>query len=57
MQCIILFSGQGESSHPQECSLPVACPQGCLCTDGIVDCRNAGLTTIPDSIPDGVTEL
>ncbi len=57
MRAIVVALAGGENAHPRECIVPTACPQGCLCADGIVDCRNAGLTDIPQNIPDSVTEL
>ena len=34
------------------------CPELCRCTqDGVVDCRDRGLLTIPSNIPSDVTEL
>ena len=50
--------GDGQSGpHAVECIVPPACPAGCLCTDGIVDCRDKGLTAIPEDVPETVTEL
>lgn len=34
-----------------------ACPSPCKCTEGIVDCRNRGLETIPDNLPMDMTEI
>jgi hypothetical protein len=44
-------------SPSQDCVIPQVCPNQCVCTDTIVDCRNKGLTEIPPNIPDGTTEL
>jgi len=33
------------------------CPPGCKCSDGIVDCRNRGLTAIPSILPADMTEI
>ncbi|XP_067141725.1 protein slit-like isoform X1 [Centruroides vittatus] len=33
------------------------CPDLCTCYNGMVDCRDKGLTRIPDHIPDSTTEL
>lgn len=43
--------------HPSECIVPPVCPAHCICTDGIVDCRDKGLPSIPDNIPETTTEL
>lgn len=34
-----------------------SCPEGCKCTDGIVDCRNRGLSAIPAKLPHDMTEI
>ena len=34
-----------------------SCPAKCSCTGSVVNCRNAGLMSIPDDIPDNVEEL
>ncbi|XP_064631444.1 slit homolog 2 protein-like isoform X2 [Lineus longissimus] len=46
-----------ESPHPQECVSETVCPTECICTEGIVDCRDKGLTEIPENIPEIATEL
>nr|SOU94110.1 Slit [Glomeris marginata] len=46
-----------ENTHPEGCSVEPICPYPCTCTDGIVDCRDRGLTHIPDNIPESTSEL
>ncbi|KAK2163803.1 hypothetical protein LSH36_74g12006 [Paralvinella palmiformis] len=50
-------TGLEQVTHQQECSMPPLCPSPCLCTDNIVDCRNKGLTDIPENIPDTTLEM
>ena len=33
------------------------CPAQCKCLHGIVDCRNRGLLTVPDTLPLDMTEM
>ncbi|CAL1526460.1 unnamed protein product, partial [Lymnaea stagnalis] len=33
------------------------CPRQCRCTDGVVDCRDKGLTQIPENIPESAVEM
>lgn len=40
-----------------ECGARTSCPHPCRCADGIVDCREKSLTTVPTSMPDDTTEL
>ncbi|XP_065559990.1 protein slit-like isoform X2 [Artemia franciscana] len=40
-----------------ECGPDQMCPSGCRCNEGVVDCRDRGLTRIPAFLPEGVTEL
>ncbi|XP_013386131.1 slit homolog 2 protein isoform X2 [Lingula anatina] len=48
-----------EISLTRTCQLPEdsVCPDQCVCTESIVDCRNKGLKQIPNNIPEHVTEL
>ncbi|XP_074640928.1 slit homolog 2 protein-like [Tubulanus polymorphus] len=46
-----------ENPHPPECVAQTTCPGQCICSNGIVDCRDKGLTEIPDDIPEIATEL
>uniref|UniRef100_A0A182MDH5 Protein slit n=1 Tax=Anopheles culicifacies TaxID=139723 RepID=A0A182MDH5_9DIPT len=40
-----------------ECGGRSLCPHPCRCADGIVDCREKSLTTVPSTLPDDTTEL
>ncbi|KAK7489547.1 hypothetical protein BaRGS_00019181 [Batillaria attramentaria] len=40
-----------------ECILENMCPRECRCIEGVVDCRDKGLTEIPDNIPESATEI
>ncbi|BES89823.1 Slit protein [Nesidiocoris tenuis] len=40
-----------------ECQSEPSCPHQCRCADGIVDCREKALTTIPSHLPESTTEL
>ncbi|GFQ84248.1 slit homolog 2 protein [Trichonephila clavata] len=46
-----------EDERPSGCSREPMCPHPCSCYDGVVDCRDKGLSRIPDHIPDTATEL
>lgn len=50
-------TGIEERKEPEGCNMEPMCPYPCSCSDGIVDCRDKGLTKIPDNIPEGTTEL
>nr|XP_027218511.1 protein slit-like [Penaeus vannamei] len=39
------------------CPSPPLCPDKCRCDEGIVDCRDRGLTHVPLHIPEDTTEL
>ncbi|XP_037574945.1 protein slit isoform X1 [Dermacentor silvarum] len=39
------------------CQRASACPFPCTCMDGVVDCRDKGLTALPQHIPETTTEL
>lgn len=41
----------------EECILENMCPRQCRCIEGVVDCRDKGLTHIPDNIPESATEI
>ncbi|KAL8561823.1 hypothetical protein ACOMHN_046949 [Nucella lapillus] len=41
----------------KECILENMCPRQCRCIEGVVDCRDKGLTHIPDNIPESATEI
>ncbi|XP_017468504.1 PREDICTED: protein slit isoform X2 [Rhagoletis zephyria] len=49
-------SGLTENA-PMECGMENSCPHPCRCADGIVDCREKSLTSVPVSLPDDTTEL
>lgn len=40
-----------------ECGEETVCPEECSCTGSFVDCRDRGLTEIPDYLPPDATEL
>ncbi|XP_071091195.1 protein slit-like isoform X2 [Haliotis cracherodii] len=46
-----------DNPHPHACVAENLCPRECTCTEGIIDCRDKGLTQIPDNIPETATEL
>ncbi|XP_023241480.1 slit homolog 2 protein-like [Centruroides sculpturatus] len=46
-----------EDVAPSGCIREPMCPDLCTCYNGMVDCRDKGLTRIPDHIPDSTTEL
>ncbi|KAJ8952957.1 hypothetical protein NQ318_006574 [Aromia moschata] len=50
-------SGLAERAINGECISESQCPHPCRCADGIVDCREKGLTKVPEHLPDGTTEL
>ena len=56
---MVSFMVPGDSSmtHDSECLVPPSCPTECVCTDGIVDCRDQGLTIIPPNLPTSATEM
>merc|ERR1719317_900436 len=41
----------------KECKNVSKCPEKCKCSHGVVDCRNLGLTKIPEGIPFDTVEL
>ncbi|XP_034244479.1 protein slit isoform X1 [Thrips palmi] len=52
------FSCAGPSPPPApECAGEPRCPVPCRCQDTVVDCREKGLTAVPEHLPEGVTEL
>lgn len=52
------FGSAGSAERPlEECTAQPGCPLMCRCTDGVVDCRDKGLTRIPPYLPDSATEL
>uniref|UniRef100_A0A182PDY4 LRRNT domain-containing protein n=1 Tax=Anopheles epiroticus TaxID=199890 RepID=A0A182PDY4_9DIPT len=40
-----------------ECGGRSLCPHPCRCADGIVDCREKSLTTVPSTLPEDTTEV
>ncbi|XP_049820372.1 protein slit isoform X3 [Aethina tumida] len=50
-------SGLAEHSISGECVTEPPCPSQCKCADGVVDCREKGLTKVPEHLPDGTVEL
>nr|XP_055061421.1 slit homolog 2 protein isoform X3 [Misgurnus anguillicaudatus] len=49
------FICTGPQSH-SSCSV-LQCPELCTCSNNIVDCRGKGLTEIPTSLPETITEI
>ncbi|XP_030754149.1 protein slit-like, partial [Sitophilus oryzae] len=50
-------SGLAERAINGECVNEPQCPHPCRCADGIVDCREKGLTKVPDHLPETTTEI
>nr|XP_022908749.1 protein slit [Onthophagus taurus] len=50
-------SGLVETTMTGECVSEPQCPHPCQCADGIVDCREKGLSKVPDHLPEGTQEL
>ncbi|KTF88113.1 hypothetical protein cypCar_00045314, partial [Cyprinus carpio] len=48
------FMCTGPQSH-SSCSV-LQCPELCTCSNNVVDCRGKGLTEIPTSLPETITE-
>ena len=49
-----------ESDEPADsclASFEWTCPKACKCADGIADCRQKKLTTIPKHFPEDTTEM
>ncbi|CAH1783872.1 unnamed protein product [Owenia fusiformis] len=46
-----------EVPDQDDCYAEPICPAKCVCSESIVDCRDKGLTDIPDNIPELTTEL
>ncbi|KAL1461410.1 hypothetical protein WDU94_013311 [Cyamophila willieti] len=52
------FKCSGPVEKPSgECAAEPSCPHPCRCSDGIVDCREKGLSKVPILLPEGTTEL
>lgn len=49
--------GLAEKAVSGECVSEPQCPHPCRCADGIVDCREKGLTQVPDHMPEATTEM
>ena len=56
MSCLLFESGLTENA-PLECGGTSTCPHPCRCADGIVDCREKSLTSVPSELPEETTEL
>uniref|UniRef100_A0A671KXI9 Slit homolog 1 protein n=1 Tax=Sinocyclocheilus anshuiensis TaxID=1608454 RepID=A0A671KXI9_9TELE len=50
-----MCTGKFVCSH-SSCSV-LQCPELCTCSNNIVDCRGKGLTEIPTSLPETITEI
>lgn len=53
---MVRLTGLTENA-PLECGGTNSCPHPCRCADGIVDCREKSLTTVPSELPEETTEL
>ncbi|KAK3096058.1 hypothetical protein FSP39_022615 [Pinctada imbricata] len=42
---------------PDQCSSSAFCPKKCTCTEGVVDCRDLGLTEMPEKFPEESIEI
>lgn len=52
------FKCQGmDINNPPKCGEEATCPSKCRCTDGVVDCRDLGLTTVPNNLPEDTIEI
>lgn len=48
----------GMSSYTApKCGEEPSCPSKCRCTEGVVDCRDLGLTAIPSNLPEDTMEM
>lgn len=54
---MFFIKGLVERAINGECISEPQCPHPCRCADGIVDCREKGLTLVPDHLPEGTTEV
>lgn len=52
-----MFAGGASRDEGGNCPSPPLCPDKCRCDEGIVDCRDRGLTHVPLHIPEDTTEL
>lgn len=52
-----VFAGGASRDEGGNCPSPPLCPDKCRCDEGIVDCRDRGLTHVPLHIPEDTTEL
>lgn len=57
--CIhVIFPCVGLTEHaPIECGGRSLCPHPCRCAEGIVDCREKSLSTVPLTLPEDTTEM
>ena len=49
--------GAGSECRAGAVGVTSQCPNQCKCVHGIVDCRNRGLLTVPDTLPLDTTEM
>ena len=54
-----VFLGMEPDEPADSClaSFEWTCPKACKCADGIADCRQKKLTTIPKHFPEDTTEM
>lgn len=50
-------SGEGDDSSEKSCTTVTKCPELCKCSQGVVDCRDLGLTEVPADIPADTVEM
>ncbi|XP_076101991.1 slit homolog 2 protein-like isoform X2 [Mytilus galloprovincialis] len=52
------FKCQGMDSYKApKCGVEARCPSKCRCMEGVVDCRDLGLTAIPTNLPEDTIEI
>ncbi len=46
-----------DNEEGESCKEQLSCPYQCSCENGIVDCKEKGLTEIPRNLPTNTVEL
>lgn len=46
-----------DSYKAPKCGVEARCPSKCRCMEGVVDCRDLGLTAIPTNLPEDTIEM
>ena len=57
LECGADITGSDDTCVSTSDAVSTQCPAQCKCTEGIVDCRNRGLLTVPDNLPLDMTEM